>query len=85
MSIQLGLFKMKIQNISLTNVGNAIYRLRIERRLTQQELALAVGVDGAHISRIEAGTRDPSLDLFRKLMEALSVNVSFSLKETDDE
>ncbi len=47
-------------------VGERLNRLRRERGLSQRELA-EPGVSYAYISRIEAGTRNPSVKALRKL------------------
>jgi transcriptional regulator with XRE-family HTH domain len=53
-------------------IGQRLKRLRLERGLSQRELA-APGVSYAYISRIEAGTRQPSVKALRRLAEKLSV------------
>lgn len=47
---------------------------REHRGMSSTELADAVGVTVAHISKIEAGKGDPSLPLLRKLARALQVD-----------
>jgi DNA-binding XRE family transcriptional regulator len=47
-------------------IGQRLKRLRLERGLSQRELA-APGVSYAYISRIEAGTRQPSVKALRRL------------------
>lgn len=50
-------------------------RKRIAAGHTMSSLALAVGVETAQISRIEGGRRGPSPDLYRRLAEALKVDL----------
>jgi transcriptional regulator with XRE-family HTH domain len=57
-------------------IGQRLKRLRLERGLSQRELA-APGVSYAYISRIEAGTRQPSVKALRKLAEKLGVSADF--------
>jgi transcriptional regulator with XRE-family HTH domain len=57
-------------------IGQRLKRLRLERGLSQRELA-APGVSYAYISRIEAGTRQPSVKALRKLAEKLGVTADF--------
>jgi transcriptional regulator with XRE-family HTH domain len=57
-------------------VGQRLKRLRLERGLSQRELA-APGVTYAYISRIETGTRQPSVKALRKLAVALGVTADF--------
>jgi transcriptional regulator with XRE-family HTH domain len=57
-------------------VGQRLKRLRLERGLSQRELA-APGVSYAYISRIEAGTRQPSVKALRRLAEKLAVTTEY--------
>ncbi|HET9675684.1 MAG TPA: helix-turn-helix transcriptional regulator, partial [Gaiellaceae bacterium] len=53
-------------------IGVRLRRLRLERGLSQRELA-SQGVSYAYISRIEAGTRRPSVKALRMLARKLGV------------
>jgi transcriptional regulator with XRE-family HTH domain len=57
-------------------IGQRLKRLRLERGLSQRELA-APGVSYAYISRIEAGTRQPSVKALRKLAAKLGVSSDY--------
>jgi transcriptional regulator with XRE-family HTH domain len=57
-------------------IGQRLKRLRLERGLSQRELA-APGVSYAYISRIEAGTRQPSVKALRKLAAKLEVSADY--------
>jgi transcriptional regulator with XRE-family HTH domain len=57
-------------------VGVRLRRLRHERGLSQRELA-GPGVSYAYISRIEAGTRRPSVKALRTLARKLGVSPEF--------
>jgi transcriptional regulator with XRE-family HTH domain len=68
-------------------VGVRLRRLRQERRLSQRELA-GPGVSYAYISRIEAGTRRPSVKALRTLARKLGVSPEYletgsELREVD--
>jgi len=58
------------------SIGKRLKRLRLERGLSQRELA-APGVSYAYISRIEAGTRQPSVKALRRLATKLGVAASY--------
>ena len=58
-------------------IGKKINRLRLQRGLTQEELANDVGVDPKHISRIENGSRNGSAQLIRKISEVTGKPLSF--------
>ena len=45
--------------------------LRIERRLTQHQLAAQVGICSSHLSQIEGGQRCPSIGCVVRLLVAL--------------
>jgi transcriptional regulator with XRE-family HTH domain len=57
-------------------IGQRLKRLRLEQGLSQRELA-APGVSYAYISRIEAGTRQPSVKALRRLAAKLGVTADF--------
>jgi len=46
-------------------------------KITQQELAKAIGVTPQHISAIEQNKRDPSLSSLARLAEELGVSVDY--------
>jgi len=58
------------------SIGQRLRRLRTERGLSQRELA-EPGVSYAYISRIEAGTRQPSVKALRKLARKLGVSAEY--------
>ncbi len=57
-------------------IGERLRRLRTARRLSQRELS-EPGVSYAYISRIEAGTRQPSVKALRKLARKLGVSPDY--------
>jgi transcriptional regulator with XRE-family HTH domain len=57
-------------------IGQRLRRLRSERGLSQRDLAVP-GVSYAYISRIEAGTRQPSVKALRKLAGKLGVSPEY--------
>lgn len=57
-------------------IGQRLRRLRLDRGLSQRELS-APGVSYAYISRIEAGTRQPSVKALRKLAPKLGVSTEY--------
>lgn len=65
--------------------GNNIRRIRIERGLSQEELAQAVGVTGSAISRWESGQRQPNIEKLKKLSAALGVTVDELLQDRGEE
>jgi len=57
-------------------IGDRLRRLRLERGLSQRELAVQ-GVSYAYISRIEAGSRQPSVKALRRLAAKLGVSPDY--------
>src|ERR687883_349935 len=64
------------QDSAAESVGQRLRRLRLERGLSQRELA-GPGVSYAYISRIEAGARRPSVKALRMLAPKLGVSVEY--------
>jgi putative transcriptional regulator len=58
--------------MSTVILRNAIRRLRFERNMTQEELALRTGVSRQTIMSIERGRTNPSVLLAYKIASALS-------------
>ena len=52
-----------------------VRRLRVERALSQEALAVDAGVDRGYVSGIERGTFNPTVDILDRLAAALSVDV----------
>src|SRR5437764_6740274 len=63
-------------------IGQRLKRLRLEKGLSQRELA-SPGVSYAYISRIEAGTRQPSVKALRRLAAKLGVTPEYLETGTD--
>ena len=64
-------------------MGNRIKELRKSKGITQKELADRTGIAQTEISRLENGTRNPSIKLLQRLAEGLDMvlNISFSPKK----
>ncbi len=58
-----------------------IIKRRIEKGLTQKELAKKIGTKQSAISRLESGTYNPSLSFLQKVGEALGAKLKISLAE----
>ena len=65
-----------MQETQVETIGQRLRRLRTERRLSQRELS-SPGVSYAYISRIEAGTRQPSVKALRMLARKLGVSAGY--------
>jgi len=59
-----------------TTLRNTIRRLRFEKNMTQEELALRTGVSRQTIMSIERGQTNPSVLLAFRIASAFSVSVT---------
>lgn len=55
------------------DVIRAIIDARISQNLTQKELAERTGMNQADISKIENGTRNPSVNLLKRLADGMGM------------
>ena len=62
--------------VPLETIGQRLRRLRTDRAMSQRELA-GPGVSYAYISRIEAGSRQPSVKALRTLARKLGVSAEY--------
>lgn len=61
------------KNQSAIAFGKIIKNLRLERELTQNNLADMINSERSHISDIERGVKSPSLLMIFRLSEALKI------------
>lgn len=66
-------------------LGRAIRRLRHERRLSIETLALNAGVHPTYLSGIERGVRNPTWTKLGALAEALGLSVSVIAREAEQD
>lgn len=55
------------------DVIRALVDARISRNLTQKQLAEKTGIHQADISKLENGTRNPSLNLLKRLADGMDM------------
>ena len=58
--------------IDYADIGSRIRTVRLERKMTQEQLANAVNLGVTHISHIETGSSIPSLQSFVAILNALN-------------
>ncbi|WP_235662052.1 helix-turn-helix domain-containing protein [Pseudomonas savastanoi] len=58
------------------NIGAAIRKVRLEKGLTLEAVALDAGTYAGNLSKVERAQQLPSLDLLHKLSEALGTKTS---------
>ncbi len=57
-------------------VGNQIRELRIQKKLTQAELANKIGKDYQSVQRIELGKMNPTIFYLYEIAQALEISLS---------
>ncbi len=66
------------------NVIRAMIEARTSQHLTQKELSERTGIAQTEISRLENGTRNPSIKLLQRLADGMGMvlNITFTPKDT---
>ena len=67
---------------AIQRFGKQLQRLRTRRGLTQEQLAVTVGLSRTFLTRLELGQHDPSLGTLVRLAKALRVSVAELLGES---
>ena len=65
------------------DLGKRIYELRKEKKLTREKLGKIIGTSGAIIGRYERNERTPSVEIARKMAQALGVSLDFLVGSTE--
>lgn len=60
-------------------IMTALIKRRLEKGLTQKELAKRVGTKQSAIARLESGTYNPSLDFLKKVTHALDARLRITV------
>ena len=69
--------------IQLVNMGDKLKSLRIEKKLTQKQVADRIGLAISAVSSYESGSRYPSYDVLVKLARMFHVSTDYLLGMTD--
>lgn len=65
-------------------IGHRIKEARLNQKLTQEQLAKAIGVAKSTVTGYEKGNSEPSLAIMAKLMNALNVDANFIYQDSID-
>lgn len=69
------------QDPVLLALGEAIKRLRLERKISQERLALLAEVDRSYVGRVERGDNNAAILTLARLAKALDVSIGRLMKE----
>lgn len=72
-------------NIDLVRLGQIVCKARIERRLTQEQLAEAAGITKKYVSGIENGKNNLSYNVLYKLVSVLQIPAKSLFYPSDDD
>lgn len=64
---------------SLKKLGTNIRRLRNEKNISQEKLAIEAGIERSYMGAIERGERNPSYDKIVSIAKALKIPTSHLL------
>ena len=68
------------QELQLEVLGDMIKQVRLERKLTQEQLGKLIGVQKAQISKLENNTTNVTMDTVLRVFNALKAKVSFKVE-----
>lgn len=65
----------------LMKIDENLKKLREERKMTQQDLANAIGVDRSLIAQVERGSRLPSIPIGKKIADYFGISLDELISE----
>lgn len=63
-------------------LGYRIRQIRIERHVSQQQMAKKLNFSQQHIGNVERGTAHPSLDLLVNISNVLNISIDYLLQDS---
>lgn len=70
---------MEVQSLVAWNLR----RLRVERGISQDDLALTAGVERAYVGYLERAARNPTIITLEKVAKALNVHIAQLFREPE--
>jgi len=67
------------QELRIELIREEIKKLRIENNLTQEELGKMIGVQRAHISKLENNSQNVTIGTLMKVFNALNAQINFTV------
>ncbi|MCI8861977.1 MAG: helix-turn-helix domain-containing protein [Lachnospiraceae bacterium] len=78
-------FRQEYENLEPEfDIIRAMIEARKQQHITQQELSKRTGITQADISRIENGTRNPSLDMIKRLAKGMGMRLKLEFIPKQD-
>ena len=68
------------QELQIEILGDLIKKVRLERKMTQQELGKLIGVQRAQISKLENNSTNVTLETILRVFSALKAKVNFNVE-----
>ena len=68
------------QELQIEIIGDLIKKVRLERKMTQEELGKMVGVQKAQISKLENSANSATIETILKVFKALKAEINFNVK-----
>ena len=72
-----------LDSIQLQKIGSRLQELRLQKNLTQKELAFMLDVEISQITRIERGIINTSILNLIKIVDALEISMSDFFKDIE--
>ena len=67
------------------DIAQKIKAARKRKKLSQGEFAEIIGISATHVSRLETGRFQPSIDVLKKMSDALEVSADYLLSNSEDD
>lgn len=75
--------RQPIDDASVKAFGQVVRKLRLERGVSQEDLAAIAGIERAHMGRIERGEKTPTLRLILKIAAAFEISSAIIMTEME--
>lgn len=68
----------------MSAIGERIKELRLEKKVTQKEIAEGIGINPVSVQRFEYGSMRPRLDTLISLADYFDVSLDYLVGRSDD-
>lgn len=81
--MEIGGILMKKKHKEKAFIGHTIKKIRLDKKISQRNLAGKVGISNSYLSDIENLRAVPSLQIYIKICEALELELGYILENSD--